>query len=129
MEHRHQLHPPTSMAILHTDCNDLIDEPRLIHDKSFMMHIYDPIMDDLPEFKDYMDYHCEDWTSHYAASSKTMEVPLKKLIKELFTPTDRDTQYSTNFLEKLTVIGIQELLYELEYEKKDTYKDISISGS
>ena len=95
------------MAILHTACNNLIYDPRLIHDKSFMMHIYEPLMDDLPEFKDYMDYQCEYRTSHYAASSKTREVPLNKLIKELFTPKYRDNQDSTNVLEKLTVIGIQ----------------------
>ena len=70
-------------------------------------------MYELTEFKDYMDYHCEDRTSHYAASSKTREVPLKKLIKELFTLEDRKNQDITNVLEKLTVIGIQELLYEL----------------
>ena len=100
--------------ILHTACNDLIYYPILIHDKSFMMHIYDPIIDELPEFKYYMEYQCEYWTSNYAASSKTREVPLKKLIKELFTLTDRDNQYRTNVLEKLTVIGIQALLDELE---------------
>ena len=45
--------------ILHTACNDLIYYPILIHDKSFMMHIYDPIIDELPEFKYYMEYQCE----------------------------------------------------------------------
>ena len=75
-----------------------------------MMNIYDPRMDGLPELKDYMDYQCEYRTSHYAESSKTREVPLKKLIKEIFTLTDRDNQDITNVLEKLTVIGIQELL-------------------
>ena len=37
-----------SIDILHTACNNLIDDPRLIHDKSFMMHVYDPLMDELP---------------------------------------------------------------------------------
>ena len=97
------------MAILHlhTAYNNRIDDPILIHDKWFMMHIYDPVMDDLTEFKDYMDYQFEDQTSHYAESSKTREVPLKKLDKELSTPTYPDNQDSTNFLEKITVIGIQ----------------------
>ena len=85
-------------------------------------------MDDLTEFKYYMDYKCEYQTSHYAASSKTREVPLKKLIKELFTPTDRDNQDNTNVLEKLNVIGIQELLGDLEDYKKATYKYLSIYG-
>ena len=96
-----------AIDILHTAYNDLIDDPRLIHDKSFMIHIYDPLMDELPEFKDYMDYQCEYRTSHYAASSKTREVTFKKLIKELFTLTYRDNQDSTNVLEKLNVIFIQ----------------------
>ena len=60
-----------------------------------------------------MDYQCEDQTSHYAASSNTREVPLKKLIKEIFAPTGRDNQDISNVLEKLTVIDIQELLDEL----------------
>ena len=82
------------------------------------MNIYDPLMDELPEFKYYMDYQCKDLTYHYAVSSKTREAPLKKLTNELFTPTDRDKKDSTNVLEKLTVIVIQELLDELEDEKK-----------
>ena len=86
-------------------------------------------MDDLREFKDYMDYQCKDRTSHYAASSRTRGVPLKNLIKELFTPTDRDNQDITNILGKLTAIGIQELLYELVDDNKATHKYISISGS
>ena len=101
MGHRHELYLSTSMAILHTAFNDLIYEPRLINDKLFMMHIYNPLMDEIPEFKDYMDYQCKDITSHYSASSKTREVPLKKLIKELFTPIYHDNQDSTNILEKL----------------------------
>ena len=99
-----------AIDILHTAYNNLVDEPRFIHYKSFMMHIYDPLMGELPEFEDYMYYHCKYRTSHYAASSKTRELLLKKFIKELFTPTDRGNQYSTNVLDKLTVFGIQALM-------------------
>ena len=95
-----------AIDILHTACNYLVDDPRLINDNSFMMHIYEPLIDELTEFKYYIDYQWEDWTSNYAASSNTRELPLKKLIKELFTPTYRDNQDSTNFLEKITIIGI-----------------------
>ena len=70
-----------AIDILHTACNDLIDDPRLIHGNSFMMHIYDPLMDELPEFKYYMDYQCEYLTSNYAISSNTGDVPLKNIIK------------------------------------------------
>ena len=67
--------------ILHTACNNLVYDPILIHYKSFMMHIYDPLMDELPEFKYYMDYQCEYLTSNYAISSNTGDVPLKNIIK------------------------------------------------
>ena len=40
-------------------------------------------------------------------------MPLNKLVKELFTLIDRDNQENTNVLDKLTVIGIQELLDDL----------------
>ena len=45
-----------AVDILHTDCNGLIDDPRLINENSFKMNIYEPLIDELPEFKDYMDY-------------------------------------------------------------------------
>ena len=45
----------SAIDILHTAWNDLIYDPRLIHDKSFMIHIYDSLMDELPEFKYYID--------------------------------------------------------------------------
>ena len=117
-----------SIDILNNACNDLIDEPRLINEKSFMMHIYDPIMDKQPEFNNYMDYQCEDQTSYYAVSSKTREVPINNLVKELFTLADQGNQVSTSVLQKLTVIDIQELFDELEDEKKSTYKYLSIFG-
>ena len=72
-----------AIDILHTAWNNLIDDPSLINYKSFIIHIYDPLMDELHEFKDYMDYQCKYRTSHYYASSKTKEVPLKNLMKEL----------------------------------------------
>ena len=56
-------------------------------------------------------------------------MPLKKLIKELFTPTDCDNQDRTNVLQKLTVLGIQELLDEFKDDKKATYQYLSISES
>ena len=79
-----------------------------------MMHIYDPLLDELPEFKTYMDYQCKDRTYYYSVSSNTKEVPLNKLVKEIFTPTKSDNQDSTNVLEKLAFIFIQELLDDLE---------------
>ena len=59
----------------------------------------------------------------------TKTVPLKDLIKELFSPTNLDNQDSTEILETITTIGIEALIDELLDEKKATYKYLSISGS
>ena len=61
--------------------------------------------------------------------AKTKAVPLKMLIKELFTPADPDNQSSTEMLEKVAAIGIQAIIDELLDEKKATYKYLSISGT
>ena len=45
--------------------------------------------------------------SHYVKKGKTKAVPLKMLIKELFTPVDPDNQSSIEMLEKVAAIGIQ----------------------
>ena len=86
-------------------------------------------MDELSDFKYYMDYQWKYWTYHYVTSSKIREGPLKKIIKELFTPKDRDNQDTPNFLEKLNLSGVQALLDELEDDKKSTFKYLSLSGS
>ena len=56
-------------------------------------------------------------------------VPLKELIKELFSPTNLDNQDITKMLVTITTIGIQALIDELLDEKKATYKYLSILGS
>ena len=67
--------------------------------------------------------------SDYVVASNTKAVPLKELVKELFTPTKLDNQDSTEILEKIVGIGIQALIDELEDKSKATYKYTSVSGT
>ena len=118
-----------AVDLIHSACNDIIDDIALIHDESYMLHIFDELLIDLPEFKAFMDYEFKNKMSEFVQASQTKAVPLKELIKELFEPTNQDNQDSIEMLEKIAVIGIQVLIGELEDQSKATYKYLSISGS
>ena len=66
---------------------------------------------------------------NFFEASQTKAVPLKELIKELFSPTNLDNQDNIKMLEMITTIGIQALIDELLDKKKATYKYLYISGS
>ena len=69
-----------------------------------------------------MEYEFENKKSAYVEESKEKAVPLKELVKELFSPENLDNQDSTDTLYKMAEIGIAALVVELEDEKKATYK-------
>ena len=76
-----------------------------------------------------MEYELKNKKSDFVEASQTEVVPLKELIKELFSPTNLDNQDSTKMLETIATIGTQALIDELIDEKKATYKYLAISGS
>ena len=115
--------------IIYDACIDILDDITLIHDEAFMMHIFDDLRKELLDFDTYLTTEFTIRQSHYVKKSKTKAVPLKMLIKELFTPADPDNQSSSKMLEKVAAIGIQAILDELLDEKKATYKYLSISGT
>ena len=67
-----------------------------------------------------MEYEFNNKKSEFVEDLQTEAVPLKELIKELFSPTNLDNQDSTKMLEMITTIGIQALIDELLDEKKST---------
>ena len=115
--------------LTHGACKDIVDDVSLIHDESFMLHIFDDLRSELPEFDAYLKYEFENKKTEYVEASSTKAVPLKELIKEIFHPVDEDNRDSTEMLENLAGIGIAALIAELEDEKKATHKDLSISGT
>ena len=76
-----------------------------------------------------MEYEFKNKKSEFVEASQTKAVPLKEIIKELFSLTNLDNQYSTKMLETITTIGIQALIDEILDKKKATYKYLYISGS
>ena len=67
-----------------------------------------------------MDYEFKNKKSEFVEASQTKAVPLKELIKELFSLTNLDNQDSTKILETITTICIQALIDALIDEKTST---------
>ena len=99
--------------MIHSSCKDIIDNVTLIHKDLYMLHIFDELRDELPEFKAFLEYEYENKKSAYVEEIKEKAVPLKDLVKELFSPENLDNQYRTYTLEKIAAIGIAELVVEL----------------
>ena len=54
-----------AVDMIHSACKDIIDNFTLIHNDLYMLHIFDKLRDDLPEFKAFLE------------ESKEKAVPLK----------------------------------------------------
>ena len=93
--------------ILHTTCGHLLDDIKKIHDKTFMMNLFDNIAEEIPEFKEFLTYEFEKKQTEFIASSKTQSIPYSRLIDELFNPQDDDNKDSTVILEKVGSLGIE----------------------
>ena len=53
----------------HSTCNDIIDDITLIHDESYMFHIFDELLIDLPKLKAFMDYELKNKISKFVEAS------------------------------------------------------------
>ncbi|KAL7546176.1 hypothetical protein ACHAWF_015185 [Thalassiosira exigua] len=118
-----------AMDLLLDACEEILEDTKLIHDRSYMMELYSELADELPEFRDYLSKQFEDSTSHIVETSRTKAVPLSRLLDELFSPCDVDNQESTEMLEKVAAVGIEAMKKELLDETKATHKYLSVSGS
>ena len=114
---------------LHNACFDILNDSTLIHDESYMMHIFDDLAGELPPFREYLDLMFEKKTSDYVVKQEDKALPYSMLLDELFTPEDCDNRDSTPVLEEVAKIGVAALQQELEDPKKATFRYLSISGS
>ena len=70
-----------AIDLIYQACQDIVDDVTLIHDESYMLHIFDEFLEELPEFKAFIEYEFENKMSDYVVASNTKAVPLKKLVK------------------------------------------------
>ncbi|KAL7520122.1 hypothetical protein ACHAWF_000264 [Thalassiosira exigua] len=117
-----------ALDMLHNTCDEILEDPKLIHSRSYMMGLYSDFVEELPEFKEYLEKQFKDETTEAVEKSNTKAVPLSRLLDELFSSQDEDNNDSTEMLEEVVMVGIAALKKELEDENKATYKYLSISG-
>ena len=48
-----------AVNIIHSACKDIIDNVTLVHNDLYMLHIFDELHDELPEFKAFLEYEFE----------------------------------------------------------------------
>ena len=63
-----------------------------------MSFIFDDLLEELPKFEAHLEYEFKNNKSEFVEAFQTKAVPLKKLIKELFSPTNLDNQDITEML-------------------------------
>ena len=95
-----------AVGMIHSAFKDTIDNVTLIHNDLYMLHIFDELRDELPEFKAFLEYEFENKKSAYVEESKDKAV--------LFSPENLDNQDSTATLENIAAIGFAALVVELE---------------
>ena len=84
---------------LHGMCLDVLNDLSLVHDRSYMMHIFDDIADELPPFREYIDLMFTKKSSNYVVKRDDKALPYSMLLDELFSPKDVDNKDSTPVLE------------------------------
>jgi hypothetical protein len=69
--------------------DDIIDDITLIKEKSYMLHIFNKLLDELTELNMLLDYEFKIKTTNSFGASQIKVVSLKDLIKD-FSPLDQD---------------------------------------
>jgi hypothetical protein len=62
-----------AIDLLHVAFIKVREEPQLILDYEFIMTIFEPLYEQLPEFSDYMDYYKEEKEGNVIGSTKTSD--------------------------------------------------------
>ena len=111
------------------DLNMIVYQTELIHDESFMMVMMYPWSAQLPPFQYYLDQKLKQQkTNYFNSTSTTKSFHIKKIRKQLFSPTDQDNKDSTKILEDLGFFAVTRWVQELLDPKKAIYPLMSESG-
>ena len=105
-------------------------EPRLIIDEDFMMGIFQEYIDELPEFKDYLDTTFQKkQMAVIARKSGSKVVHFARLRAMLFRPSRITIRRTILRVRELGKTAAEAILTELHDEKKATHKYLSCSNS
>ena len=111
-----------AIDMLHSAFIKIQDAPSLFLDFEYVMHIFESLYDELPEFKDYMDYFKEEREGNVICLCNQSErvLVIDEAMSELFWPTKACNRETTEFCQTLVAGIATTLLMELEnsYQKQ-----------
>ena len=99
-------------------------------DEDFVMKIFKPLYKDLPDLKDYLDYHLEEKVGNVIGSNKQNErvKAIEEAMSELFYPQNLENRQTTEFCYELAGGVATTVLTELLHPKKATKDYLSHGG-
>jgi hypothetical protein len=116
-----------AIDLLHTAFKKVAKDGRHFLDYNFIMNIFQPLYEQLPELRDYLDFFKEDKLGNVAGSyCKGDRVPaMEQAMTEVFWPTKTRNRETTQFCRSLSVGIAVTLLTEMEHAHKATSKYLS----
>ena len=106
-----------------------MNTPELIHYQDFMMGMLKVWEEELPEFKEcWHDVIKKNRTGYFNDTANEKVFLLKELLKDLFTPVDKDNKDIILILENFAVVASEIWIEELLDPPKVTYMLMSESG-
>jgi hypothetical protein len=116
-----------AIDLLHTAFTDILEEPSLLLDYEFVMNIFQPLYNDLPEFEEFLEFYREDKVGNVHGSSHPRDrIRVMDLaIAEVFFPAKLRNRETTQFCIRLSKGIATVLLVELEDTSKATHQYVS----
>ena len=81
-------------------------------DEKFMMHLFDKIVDELPEFQEHLQRMHEEKNMLVVGGNGTKVVPMAMLCKEMFDPVEESNQETTEVAKDLGKMVAEAMLQE-----------------
>ena len=116
-----------AIALLHDAFVEIQGDGSLLLEEEFVMHIFASLYDELPPFKEYLDYHFEEKEGNVIGSRKeeARVLVIDEAMAELFWPQRIENRQTTEFCWELAVGVATTLLTELTDPKKSTHNYIN----
>ena len=113
--------------LLHQAMVEIQANPPLLLDEQYVMNIFQPLYNQLPELKDYLNYYREEKLSNTMSSFNAEDrvLAIDQAISEVFYPTKVRNRETTPFCHKLAERAATTLLVELQDSKKATHLYLS----
>jgi hypothetical protein len=116
-----------AIALLHDAFVEIQGDGSLLLEEEFVMHIFASLYDELPPFKEYLDYHFEEKEGNVIGSQQEEAriLAIDKAMAELFWPQHIENRQMTEFYWELLVGVATTLLTESTDPKKSTHNYIN----